>query len=234
MDRNEDRTDDPLAGAPYPAGRGSTRVRPGAARTAVRAAVAAVALASGAALLVACGSSGSKSASSAGSSASAKSAASGAAGMDAYRQCLQQHGVTLPSGRPGGGGFGGGHPSGRPSSWPTARPSGSARAGRGGWGGFGGYAGASADPKTQQAMKACASERPSFGGGASGGTGGFDSSAFKAFQSCLKDHGVAVASASPGAYNTSNPKYAKAFKVCGVLLPQRGGGGGSASASPAS
>jgi hypothetical protein len=59
--------------------------------------------------------------------------------MDAYRQCLSKHGVTLPA-----------RPSGRPSGGPS------------GGGGFGG--GASADPAQKQAMQACASLRPQFNG----------------------------------------------------------------------
>ncbi|WP_053730205.1 hypothetical protein [Streptomyces sp. WM6378] len=199
-----------------------TKRRPATARTAiaVRAAVSATAVAACGLLLAACSSSA------AAPSTQAKPAASssaGAKGMDAYRQCLAQHGVTMAP-RPSG--------SGRPEG--AGRPSGAARrpGAGGGFGGFGG--GASADPAQRQAAQACASQRPQFNG-----RGGGDSTAMKAFTSCLNDHGVVLPSASPGAgggmrgLNTSDPKSAQAFAVCKALLPQRHSGAPSPSATPA-
>lgn len=198
--------------------------------TALRAGASVAVLASGALLLAACssGSSGGGSGSSdakSSTSASASSSASGAADMAAYRDCLAKNGVQLPSFSPGAG-----RPSGRPSGMPSGRPT----DGKGfGGGGFPGMGGASADPKTQKAMQACESLRPQFNRGAGGG-GGADSSAFAAFTSCLKDHGVTLptTSASPGAngrrgggmfngLNTSDPKIAKAYTTCKALLPSR-------------
>lgn len=196
--------------------------------TAQRAGASVAVLASAALLLAACssGSSGSPSADAkASGSASAAASASASGSMEAYRDCLSQHGVDLPSFAPRTG-----RPSGRPSGMPSGRPSGG-----GGFGGFGGFGGASADPRTQAAMQACASLRPQFSGrGGAGGAGG-DSSAFQAFTSCLKDHGVTLpsSSASPGAtgrsrggmfgagLNTSDPKVAAAYNTCKALLPQR-------------
>jgi hypothetical protein len=215
-----------------------TTLRPTTPRgTALRAGASVAVLASGALLLLsACGSSsGSSSASSttSGTAASASASASGKAGgsgvdaqaMSKYRDCLTQHGVTLPSFSPGAG-----RPSGAPSGRPSGRPSGPGGGGRGGFGGFGG---ASADPKTAAAMKACDSLRPQF----NGQRGGADSTAFKAFTSCLKDHGVTLPTPSPGAtgtraggfggtrgLNTSDPKTAKAYNTCRALLPQRPSG----------
>ncbi|GAA2423005.1 hypothetical protein ACFPFX_18300 [Streptomyces mauvecolor] len=196
-----------------------TKRRPATARTAiaVRAAVSATAVVACGLLLAACSSSA------AAPSAQAKPASSASAskGMDAYRQCLAQHGVTMAP-RPSG--------SGRPRG--AGRPSGGTR-GPGGFGGFGG--GASADPAQRQAAQACASERPQFNGR---GGGGADSTAMKAFTGCLKDHGVVLPSASPGAgggmrgLNTSDPKSAQAFAVCKALLPQRHSGAPAPSASP--
>jgi hypothetical protein len=114
---------------------------------------------------------------------------------------------------------------------PSGRPSGRPSDGTGFRGGFPGMDGASADPKTQKAMQACASLRPQFNRDGAGG--GADSSAFAAFTSCLKDHGVTLptTSASPGAtgrrggmlngLNTSDPKTAKAYDTCKALLPTR-------------
>ncbi|SHL58896.1 hypothetical protein [Actinacidiphila paucisporea] len=196
--------------------------------TAQRAGASVAVFASAALLLAACssGASGSPAAdakSSGSASASANASASGS--MTAYRDCLSQHGVQLPSFSPRTGG------TGRPSG----RPTGGGGFGGGGFGG--GFGGASADPKTQAAMQACESLRPQFSGrGGAGGAGGADSSAYQAFTSCLKDHGVTLptSSASPGAtnrprggmfgagaLNTSDPKIAKAYTTCKALLPQR-------------
>lgn len=188
--------------------------------TALRAGASVAVLASGALLLAACssgGGSGSTSDATSSTGASASSTASGAADMAAYRDCLAKNGVRLPSFSPGAG-----RPSGRPSGRPTD--------GSGFRGGFPGTGGASADPKTQKAVQACESLRPRF----NRGSGGADSSAFAAFTSCLKDHGVTLptTSPSPGApgrrtggmpngLNTSDPKTAKAYATCKPLLPTR-------------
>jgi hypothetical protein len=126
--------------------------------------------------------------------------------MQAYRDCLSQHGVNLPSGRPGGrpsGGFGGGN----------------------GGGGFGGgvFGGASPNPTMQAAMQACASLRPK--GGFGGGRGGFNSSAMAAFASCMKDHGVTLpTNGGFRALNTADAKTAAAYDTCKPLLPTRSPG----------
>jgi hypothetical protein len=208
-----------------------TTSRPSAARTAVRAGAFVAALASGAFALTACSSGSSSSAdakpsgTATGSAAATGSATGGGAqAMDAYRQCLAQHGLNLPTfQRPSGG------------ARPSGRPSGGAGRGFGG-GGFPGFGGASPDPATQKALQACASKRPQFGGRGGGPGGGVNSSAFQAFTSCLKDHGVTLPTASPGAsnapgagrgfgafrgLNTADPKTAKAYDTCKALLPQR-------------
>ncbi|MFJ4407065.1 hypothetical protein [Streptomyces sp. NPDC088910] len=205
-----------------------TTTRQSARRSALRAGACVAVLASGALLLTACSSSGSsgsasadaKASSSSSPSSSAKGASGGAQDMAAYRDCLSQHGVKLPS-------FSG-RPSDRASGRPSGRPSGGFGGGSGGFGGFGGE---SADPATQKAMEACASLRPQFNGQRGGGPGG-DSSAFQAFTSCLKDHGVTLPTPSPttrrggfgfgfGDLNTSDPKTAKAYTTCKPLLPTR-------------
>jgi uncharacterized protein YceK len=181
-------------------------------RTTRRATLSAAIIATGALLLSGCSSSSTGTSANAAPSASASG---GAQQMDAYRQCLTQHGAKAPSGRPsgqagGGGGFGGG--------------------------GFGG--GQSADPAFQQAAQACASLRPQ-GGGPGGGNGGANTSAINAFTSCMKDHGVVLPSASPGSQggvmsgvNTADAKTAQAYTSCQALLPQRSSGQPAATASP--
>ncbi|MEY9838569.1 hypothetical protein [Streptacidiphilus sp. EB103A] len=156
--------------------------------------------------------SGCSSSSGTATTAQPNSSASGSSQNSAYRNCLAQHGVTLPSGRPGGPG-GSARPSGaRPSG---VRPS----------GGFGGgFGGASANPSMQAAMQACASVRPSGAAGFGGGGGGFNSTDMAAFTSCMKDHGVTVpATGGTRALNTADPKTAAAYNTCKVLLPTRSG-----------
>ncbi|MER7466634.1 hypothetical protein [Streptomyces sp. NPDC097981] len=189
-----------------------TTTRPSTARTDVadRAALSAVVLAVCGLLLAGCSSGAGATHTAAAASASASPDAKT---MDAYRQCLAQHGVTMAP-RPSG--------SGRPPG-ATRGPGGGAN----GWGGaFGGPGrGASADPQRREAAQACADLRPQ-SNGRGGGPGG-DGSAMKAFGSCLKDHGVVLPSASPDGspvrgLPTSDPQSAQAFEACKALLPQRG------------
>jgi hypothetical protein len=226
--------------------RTAAKAGPGAA---LKAGLSVAALAaSGALLLTACSSSspGSSDAASASGTPSgsvpAAASASGSAGkdMEAYRTCLSQHGVNLPT-------------SFARRSPGAPRPSGSPGAGRGYGGGFPGFGGATPDAATQKAMDACKALRPRFNG--RGGAGGAGSTAFKAFTSCLKDHGVVLPTPSPGAtgssgssgasgrpgggsgfgalrgLDTADPKTAKAYETCRALLPQRPSG--AASSSPA-
>jgi hypothetical protein len=148
-----------------------------------------------------CGSSGGKAA------ATPSASASASGGFAAYTACLRQHGVNIPTTRP------------------TARPS-------GGGGGFFGGGGAN-----QQARQACQSLAPR--GGRNGGRGMQET---QAFRSCLADHGVTLPTPTPGAnrtpgaqrspgarrspgagafgrFDTSDPKVAKAVKICRPLLP---------------
>ncbi|MFF5290553.1 hypothetical protein [Paractinoplanes globisporus] len=163
-------------------------------------------------LLAACGGSGSGS----GGSDSSNGGGNGRnSEFAAYTECLQKNGVTItvPSRgpRPSGAGF----PSGMP------RPSGSRGTGGGGFpGGGGGFqkpAGVD-DATWQKAQEACASVRPSFGGGGRGN--GMNA----AFQNCLKDHGV---TATDGRLDTNDATVKKALETCRVLQPQ-------ASATPTS
>lgn len=195
-----------------------------------RALAAAGLLSLGALLLSGCSSSATAKTASAQPSASG----SGSAQFSAYRDCLAKHGVTMPTGRPGGFSR---NPSGRPSFDPSNRPSRNpSDRPSGGFGGGGfGFGGASADPATQAALKACASLAPKggFGGRGGGGAGG-NNSAMAAFTSCLKDHGVTLpANGGLRALNTADPKTAAAYKTCQPLLPARGGGSQAPGATPA-
>jgi hypothetical protein len=170
-------------------------------------------------------------------------AAAGANGFAAYTACLKKNGVTLPTGRPGGG-FG-------------ARPSGAARGSRVPGGGFGGL-NATSGP-TAAAVKACASVRPTggFGGGAGGGANASAiASQLAAYRGCLSDHGVTLPTAAPrpttsaaagasgaprrgaggfggiGALNTADPKTAAAVKACAPLRPTFAAGAGGARTTP--
>ncbi len=171
-------------------------------RTTIRTAGVVALFASGALLLTGCSSSSTATTASASGSASPSASADRQQAMKAYTDCLSQHGVTLPSGRPTG-----------------VRPSGSPGAGGGGYGG--GFGGASADPSRKAATQACASLRPQ-GNGQGRGGGGFNSTAMQAFVSCMKDHGVTVpATGGIRSLNTADPATADAFKICQPLMPAR-------------
>jgi hypothetical protein len=159
------------------------------------------------------------------SSPSGSSGSSASGSFTAYRNCLSQHGVSLPSGGPGSGGFGGG--------------------------GFGGGGSGGTSSTFQKAAAACASLRPSFGSGGSGGFGGFGGSggsggggfytAIQAFRTCMSDHGESIPTTRPTSppsagsssadrflnwLNPSNSKVAAALKACESKLPSFPSGSG--------
>jgi hypothetical protein len=183
--------------------------------------------------VAACGSSStvaSTGSSGSGSGSSTTSTTSGRSGFNstAFRTCLKDHGLTLPTrragganGPPAGGGggfFGGGTP------------------GAGGAGGF------RSNPKFQAAIKACGG---SFRGGFRGG-GRFQIShtAITQFVTCVRQHGYpqmpnpnfsGKGSVFPASIRT-NPKFVAASKSCAsVLRPASSGSGappgGSSTAS---
>lgn len=189
-------------------------------RTIVQISAAVGAAAAVAGLLAACGGS------TAASPAAASTPTAGASGNAAYFACLQQHGVTLPSGFASRG-------FNRPTD-ATARPTGVRRSGgAGGFPGFGG--GASQDPQMQAAVQACASLRPSGAAGFGGARGGTQ---LVAFRNCMTQQGVVIPSTRASATATptstakgarylngldaADPKVAAALKVCDALLPTPG------------
>jgi hypothetical protein len=181
-------------------------------------------LAAVAALAVACASS---------SASTPTAAASGPASLAAYTACLSRNGVTLPT---GAGGNRTGFPSGRPSGRPSGGAGGGAGTGggtgggnRGGFGGFSTEAPAGVDQAAwTKAMAACASVRPTFGGGAAG-----NNSAFVAYNNCLTEHGVTTTNGANNQLNSADPKVAAAIAACAPLRPTGAPGGPRRSATPA-
>jgi hypothetical protein len=156
----------------------------------------------GAALAVAaCGGGGSSSAS--GTTTTVKGNA--AAGQSAaLRNCLKQHGVTLPAGF--GGGNGAPPSGGTPGSFPAGGTPGS-------------LPGGVDAQKLQSAFQACGGS----GGGFPGG--GQNGQALQAYTSCLSDHGVKVpkrtGSSTPPTLDRNSSTFLAANKVCAALLPTR-------------
>jgi hypothetical protein len=166
----------------------------------------------------------------AGCGTSSPSGSSASGSFTAYRNCLSQHGVSLPSGGPGSGGFGGGGFGG----------------GSGSGSGGGGSGGTSST--FQKAAAACASLRPSFGsrgggfgGGFGGAGGGGFATAIQAFRTCMSDHGESIPTTRPSSppttgssfadrllngLNPSNSKVAAAVKACESKLPSFPSGSG--------
>lgn len=143
----------------------------------------------------------------------------GNAANTAYRDCLSQHGVTLPD--RGQGRNGTTPPDSASGATPPAdsAPPGS----------FPGGPNGTQDPATQAAFDACASLRPQGGNGFGNGNGGVNSQAMQAYFSCLKDNGVDVpdttaTSGPPASIDRSSPAFAAANAKCSVLLPERGDG----------
>ncbi|MGX6608139.1 hypothetical protein ACWKSP_39365 [Micromonosporaceae bacterium Da 78-11] len=178
---------------------------------------AALFVASAAVLFTAACGGGSDSGSADGGAEGANGGGGNNAAMTAYVDCMGKNGVTItmPTGgarvRPSDGASRG--PGGYPSGMP--RPSGSAGA-RGG-GGFPGGGGSDKpegvdDATWQKAQTACASLRPSFGGGGrNGGGNGMN----VAYLNCLKENGVTAT----GNLATEDPTVKKAIETCKVLQP---------------
>lgn len=150
--------------------------------------------------------------------------ANGRAAQQAWRDCLTQHGLTLPAQAQGGRppDATGSTVAGQDPSVTTTDAQGAPPAG--GAGGFGGGAlnGILTDPANKAAVDACASLRPTFGGG----NGGPGRQLPQAYLSCLSDNGVVVpttvAGGPPISIDQTDPAYATASTKCASLLPARG------------
>lgn len=132
----------------------------------------------------------------------------------AYRTCLTQHGVTLPT-----------RPTQPPNATtPTNNGNGNAAGGGFGGGGFGGggLQAVIANPANAAAVAACKSLQPvgGFGGGGNRGQ------ALQAYYSCLGDNGVTVpttvAGGPPPSIDRTTPAFTTANAKCQALLPKRG------------
>jgi hypothetical protein len=144
--------------------------------------------------------------------------------LTAFRDCMSSHGITLTfSTRPRNRNGGDGTP-------PSTTPGDTRPRGAGGFPGFGGGnfadrfktppAGVDAT-RYKAALDACMSKLPTRGADAP------NNSAFQAYRSCLKDHGVTLPTAGgsgAGAINRNDPKVKAAFATCQPLLPAGGFG----------
>ena len=132
------------------------------------------------------------------------------AGFAAYRECLAQHGVTLPTADPSRGP--------RPSGGvrPSGGPGGPGGPGGSGFPGGGMQRPAGVDDATwQQAQQACASVQPTGRPGASGGPARRPDTAYR---TCLSDRGIDVRG-----IDTTDPKAQAALEACKVLSPSPAG-----------
>ena len=134
------------------------------------------------------------------------------AAFTAYLDCLKTNGVTITM--PSGGART--RPSGEPRAYPSGMPRPSGSAGFRGGGGFPGGGGFTKpdgvdDATWQKAQTACASLRPSFGGGGRNGGNGMNA----AYRNCLKEHGVTTT----GKLDPADPTVKKAMDTCKVLQP---------------
>jgi hypothetical protein len=179
--------------------------------------------------LAACGGSSSNSAATTattgtttGAAAAGGATGAGGAAFAKYTTCLKQHGVTLPTRRPGG--------NGAPPSGTTGATGATGR--RGGF-----FAGANS-AKFRAAQTACSKLLPAGfrrGGFGGGGAGGGNTAAFAAYRNCLSLHGVKIAAGGFGRPGTQggqgaqgapkpNAKVTKALAACASLRPKFGGG----------
>jgi len=126
------------------------------------------------------------------------------ANFTAYRNCLAQHGVSLPTGRPASNsGFAGFH---RSSSGSSGAPAGNHRFSF------------SSNPKFKAAAAACAKLAPKTGFGFSGH--GFSNTAsYTAFKDCLQVNGLSPSDLHPaGTKGSLTTAQSKILKKCQALL----------------
>ena len=150
-------------------------------------------------------------------------AAGRGAALQAFRQCTAAHGVTLPQRQRTST-----HTNG--SAPPPSQTDGGGGGGFGGFGGGGGFANRFQQPpagvdggKYRTALQACQSQLPNPQDNAQ------FQSAFMAYVSCLKSHGVQVGDPSLGAralsgVDRTTATFQAAQQVCRALLPNRAPG----------
>ena len=187
----------------------------------------ALALAALSVAAVACGGGSSSAAKAATTTTPPTTVAGRGAALQAFRQCMSTHGITLPQRTGGGGGGGGG------GVTSTSQPdTGGTGAGFGGGVGGGGrflQPPAGVDPvKYQAALTACRSLIPT-GGGGSGAGGAQFRTAYIAYVTCLRNHGVttgdpSLAQQALAGVDRTTPTFVAAAQACRPLLPQRNPG----------
>lgn len=163
-------------------------------------------------LLAACGGGSAKAATAKTTTTTAPAGArANAAALQAFRSCLTQHGVTLPT-----------PPTTAPGQTFAPRDQTGQDGGRGFGGGFGGGFGAlgaiANNPAYQAAFNACKGTLPA----------GFlqrqqqRQQQFNAFISCMKDNGVTITTAQGSRGLGSIDRTSAAYQKCSVLLPNGG------------
>ncbi len=177
-------------------------------------------------LLAACGGGASKSAATTPSTTAVPSSSVGSGGatnvavLTAFRACLTQHGVALPTFTPR---------TTVPGQSPPSSTAGGSGLGRGSGGG--GVNGVFTNPADQAAVSACESTLPA------GYLAQQQARANQraAFNSCMADHGVTIASTTPGSPPTTLYTSSAAYKTCSPLLPARpqGAPSGASTTTPA-
>jgi len=183
-----------------------------------RAGVALAVLATSCAV-AACGSSSAATTKTSTSASSTSTTTRGRFDSTAFRTCLKQHGVTLPTRRPGSGPTGGGGP-----------PAGGGFFGGGGGGGGGG--GQFANPKFRAAIQACGGGNFRGRGGAGRFRGRISHTAINNFVACVRKNGYpqmpspnfsGKGAVFPSSIRT-NSKFQSASKACAkTLVPPRSG-----------
>src|SRR6202022_1430154 len=131
-----------------------------------------------------------------------------AAQLQAFRTCLTQHGITLPTFTP--------RTTVPGQTTPSTSAGSGTPAGRGGGGG--GLNAVFSNPADQTAVKACESILPA--GYVAQQQARQNQRA--AFNSCMADHGVTVPAATPGSPPPTVDQTSAAYKMCSPLLPTGG------------
>ncbi|HWD64742.1 MAG TPA: hypothetical protein VG405_06170 [Solirubrobacteraceae bacterium] len=143
--------------------------------------------------------------------------------------CLKQHGVTLPTRRPGAAGGGGGYFGGSSGTTGSGAPP-TGGAGAPPAGGFGGSAGSGAGPyrnssKFRTAFKACGGSFGQFRSGAGRARGRFSAAVLDKFVTCVRKHGYDLPKPNTSGSGAifprsieSNKKFQAAAKSCTSVL----------------
>jgi hypothetical protein len=156
--------------------------------------------------------------SSSGGGTKTSTTASAAGSRAKLTACLKQHGVTLPTRRPGAGRgfFGGGAPPGASGTTGSGSPP---------TGGFGGSGGGLRSSKFRTAFKDCGGSSGRFQPGASGAGRRFSGANLDKFVTCVRKHGYSLPKPNTSGKGAifprsieSNKKFQAAASSCASLL----------------